>query len=338
MSPKRATIADVAKAAGISIGAVSRILNKDPTLAVREETREAVYKAMSELGYSPNPNARSLRMSRTNTLAMVLPEMDSPAFTAIIQGAQRAATSRGYSMLLGGVGSDGDDPQLPARLLKKNRVDGFLVSTGLREAESFAVLKSLGAPSVLLNRYLDEDHPHVILDDEGGVDAMVRYLIELGHRRIGFLGAPERFLGKRRFDGYAKALREAGISVRNELVVDAGYSREGGERGMGALLGLPHPPTAIFATNHLVAAGAIMKADTKGLSVPRDLSVASFYDGPVAELVRPPLTAVRYPLERVGSDAVNILVDLIEGKDLESTKVVLRHEQIVVRESTSKPA
>ena len=156
MQPKRATITDVAKAAGISIGAVSRILNADPSISVREETRAAVHRAMAELGYSPNPHARSLRMARTGTIAMILPEIESPAFPMIIQGGQRAAYERGYSMLLGGIGPDGDDPALPARLLQRNRVDGFLVSTGLREPDTLAALRTLEVPSVLLNRFLDE--------------------------------------------------------------------------------------------------------------------------------------------------------------------------------------
>jgi hypothetical protein len=188
------------------------------------------------LGYSPNPHARSLRMARTGSLAMILPEINSPAFAAMIQGAQKAAHERGYSMLLGGVGPDGDDPELPARLLQKNRVDGFLVSSGLREAESLAALRSLDAPAVLLNRYLDEVQPHAVLDDEGGVAALVRHLIGLGHRRIGFLGSPKRFLGMRRVAGYRIALEEAAIAFDAALVSDAGYTREGGERAMEALL------------------------------------------------------------------------------------------------------
>lgn len=334
MSSKRATITDVAKAVGISIGAVSRILNKDPSLAVREETRSAVYRTMAELGYSPNPHARSLRMARTGSLAMILPEINSPAFAAMIQGAQKAAHERGYSMLLGGVGPDGDDPGLPARLLQKNRVDGFLVSSGLREAESLAALRSLDAPAVLLNRYLDEDQPHVVLDDEGGVAALVQHLIGLGHRRIGFLGSPKRFLGMRRVAGYRIALEEAAIAFDPALVSDAGYTREGGERAMEALLSLRRPPTAVFATNHLVAAGALVVAGRKGLAVPADLSIGSFYDGPVAELLHPSLTAVRFPLEQLGFQATSMLIDLVEGLEIGETGVVLPHEHVVVREST----
>ena len=335
MSSKRATITDVAKAVGISIGAVSRILNKDPSLAVREETRVAVHRTMAELGYSPNPHARGLRMARTGSLAMILPEINSPAFAAMIQGAQKAAHERGYSMLLGGVGPDADDPGLPARLLHKNRVDGFLVSSGVGEIESLAALRSLDAPAVLLNRFLDEGQPHVVLDDEGGVAALVRHLIGLGHRRIGFLGSPARFLGTRRVAGYRIALEEAGITFDAALVGDAGYSREGGERAMEALFALRRPPTAVFATNHLVAAGALIVAGRRGVTVPTDLSIGSFYDGPVAELLHPSLTAVRFPLEQLGFRAASMLIDLVEGREVAETSIVLPHEQVVVRGSTA---
>lgn len=338
MSSKRATITDVAKAAGISIGAVSRILNGDPSLTVRDETRAAVHQAMADLDYSPNPHARSLRMARTGSVAMILPEIDSPAFPAMIQGAQRAAHERGYSMLLGGVGPDCDDPGLPARLLQKNHVDGFLVSSGLRETDTLAALRSLQAPSVLLNRYLDAGHPHVVLDDEGGAAALVRHLVALGHRRIAFLGSSERFLGTRRVAGYKAALVEAGIAFDPGLVQEAGYDRAGGEKAAETLLSLPRPPTAVFATNHLVAAGAMAAAARRGVSVPAELSIGSFYDGPVAELLHPSLTAVRFPLERLGFQAASMLIDLLEGKRVARTGIILPHEQVVGRGSTAPPA
>lgn len=335
MAPKRATISDVARAAGVSIGAVSRILNKDPSLAVRDETRVAVHQAMANLGYSPNPHARSLRTARTGTLAMILPEIDSPAFLPIIQGVQKAVHARGYSMLLGGVGPDADDPGLPGRLLLRTRVDGFLVSSGLREGETLAALRSVDAPAVLLNRYLDEKQPHVLLDDEAGAAALVRHLTGLGHRRIGFLGSPERFLGMRRVAGYRTALEEAGIAFDPALISNSGYTREGGERAIQALLSLRRPPTAVFATNNLVAAGALVAAGRRNLNVPTDLSIGSFYDGPVAELLHPSLTAVRFPLEQLGFRAAALLIDLVEGKQVVDTSVVLPHEEVVVRSSTA---
>ena len=338
MPLKRATITDVAKAAGISIGAVSRILNADPSITVREETRAAVHRAMAELGYSPNPHARSLRLARAGSIAMILPEIESPAFPMIIQGAQRAAHQRGYAMLLGGVGSDGDDPGLPARLLLRNRVDGFLISTGLREEEMLTALKTLEAPSVLLNRFLDDAHPHVVLDDMAGTAAILRHLLQLGHRRIGFLGSSERFLGRRRVAGYQTALQEAGIPFDPALVANCTYDRAGGEGAMNTLLSQPQPPTAVFATNHLVAAGAMAAVGRHGLSIPADLSVASFYDGPVAELLNPPLTAIRFPLEQLGFQATAMLIDLLEGRPVPQAGAILPHDGIVVRGSTAPPA
>lgn len=334
MHTKKVTIVDVAKAAGVSIGAVSRILSNDPKLNVRAETRDSVHKIIAELGYTPNPQARGLRLSRTNSFAMIVPEINSPAFPAIIQGAQMAAQERGFSMLLGGVGENGEDPGLASRLLKKNRVDGFLISTGRREPEAMSELKTLRAPSVLLNRFLDDTHPHVILDDYQGAIAIVRHLLELGHRRIAFVGGLKRFLGTRRLSGYQAALQDAGISFDPDLAIDAGYDREGGEIAVHRLLALPHRPTAVFATNHLVAAGVLLGTQRMGLSVPADLSIASFYDGPVAELLNPALTAVRFPLERLGSEAALMLMDIIENRNVPTSKI-LPYDTIVVRGSTA---
>jgi len=336
MHGKKVTIVEVAKAAGVSIGAVSRILSNDPKLNVRAETRESVLKVIEELGYAPNPQARSLRTARTNSFAMIVPEIDSPAFPAIIEGAQSAAHERGYSMLLGGVGEHGEDPTLADRLISKNRVDGLLISTGRREPADMPELKTLKAPSVLVNRYLNDSHPHVILDDFAGAMALTRYLIELGHKRIAFVGELNRFLGIRRVGGYKAALEAAGISYDAALTIDAGYAREGGQTGIEALLGLALPPTAVFATNNLVAAGVLLGAQRRGLNVPTDISVASFYDGPVSELLNPALTAVRYPLHQLGADSATMLIDIIEERDVSISRVI-PFETIVRRGSTAPP-
>ncbi|AME23717.1 LacI family DNA-binding transcriptional regulator [Burkholderia sp. PAMC 26561] len=334
MAVKRVTISDVAKATGVSAGAISRILNNDPSLNVREETKNHVREMITKLGYSPNPQARGLRMSRSGTIAMIVPEINSPAFPAIILGAQAAAGERSYSMLLGGIGEEGEDPTLAARILERNRVDGFLVSTGRREKEQFAAVKKLNAPVVLVNRYADDSVPHVILDDEGGVRAMVRYLFDLGHRRIGFLGGTLRFLGSRRLKGYKRALEELGVPFDGSLVVDAGYDRLGGEKAASKLLDLPQRPTAFFSTNQLVAAGAMHEAHRRGYAVPDDLSVASLYDGPVAELLNPTVTSVFYPLDRLGYEAVSMLVALLTGQSTGDISLTIQHENIMERQST----
>lgn len=334
MEGKRVTIADVAKATGVSPGAISRILNNDPTLNVREETKHNVMRAIAELGYSPNPQARGLRLARSGSLAMIVPEINSPAFVAIIQGAQRAARESGYSMLIGGIGEEGEDPDLAARILASNRVDGFLISTGKNEAKQLAAARTLRAPAVLVNRYLDETFPHVVLDDESGVALAVRNLVELGHQRIAFLGSTRRFLGTRRLAGYKRALSECGLPFDKRFVINSGYDRDGGEAAARTVLALKDRPTAIFATNHLVAAGALRAAQEFGLRVPESLSIASFYDGPVAELLTPAVTSVAYPLEQLGYESVQMLIRMIGGETPSTTSVIIQPTGLVVRQST----
>ena len=334
MADKRVTIADVARATGVSPGAISRILNNDPTLNVRDETKETVRRAIAELGYIPNPQARGLRLARSGSLAMIVPEINSPAFVAIIQGAQRAAYELGYSMLIGGIGPDGEDPNLAARILASNRVDGLLISTGKQEARQLAAVQQLRAPAVLVNRYLNERFPHVVLDDEAGVALAIRHLAGLGHERIGFLGSTRRFLGTRRLAGFKHAIAQCGLRFDKRFVVNCGYDREGGEAGARSVLALADRPTAVFATNHLVAAGALRAAQELGLSVPGALSVASFYDGPVADLLTPAVTSVAYPLDELGYEAVRMLVRLIAGEASATTSVTIQPTGLVVRQST----
>ncbi|ALM84079.1 LacI family DNA-binding transcriptional regulator [Bordetella sp. N] len=327
-------IVDVAKAANVSPAIVSRILSNDAKLVVRDDTRQRVQEAIEALGYTPNPQARGLRLSRSNTLAMIVPEINSPVFPVIIQGAQRAAWEHGYSLLVGGMGGEEEDPQVAGRLLRSNRIDGLLVTTGRHEEQMLQELATLNAPFVLVNRYLDEDHPYVALDERGAAAAITRHLTELGHRRIAFLGGLQRRVGERRVAGYADALAEAGLPWAPELVVEAGYYKHGGESGLRQLLALDDPPTAVLATNEIVAAGAMAVAHAEGIRIPKDMSLASFSDGMVAELLSPSLTAVRFPLERVGYEATTMLVAIVEGRSLPQTRISLPHDEVILRHST----
>lgn len=335
--PKTVKIVDVARAANVSPAVVSRILSNDGKLVVRDDTRARVQQAIEALGYSPNPQARGLRLSRSNTLAMIVPELNSPVFPVIIQGAQRAAWERGYSLLVGGMGGEEEDPKVAARLLRSNRIDGLLVTTGRHEAQMLQELKTLSAPFVLVNRYLDDAHPYATLDERAAADALTRHLISLGHQRIAFLGGVHRTVGERRVAGYADALQQAGLPWRQELVIDAGYYKHGGEAGLRQLMALDEPPTAILATNEIVAAGAMASAHALGLRIPQDLSLASLSDGMVAELLTPSLTAARFPLDRLGYQATSMLVDIVEGRPLEQPGLQLPHEAVIPRQSTSAP-
>jgi len=331
--PRRITIAEVAKMAGVSIGAVSRIANGDKTLNVREDTRELVLKIIKEVGYSPNPQAQALRKLKSKSIAMIVPEIESPAFPAIIQGAQRAATEGGYSLLIGGIGETAEDPKLPERLVKANRVDGLLISTGRNEAAVLNELRHVQVPYVMVNRYHEEDTPRVVLDDFNAAVDLVSHLIDEGHRRIGFLGSRDRFLGTRRFLGYQKALSSAAIDYDEGLYFDAGYLQAGGMEGAAYLFSMENRPTAVFATNHLVAAGAVVVAKSLGLSVPEQVAVASFYDSPTAEIISPQLTAVRFPLEDLGFQALHLLLGLVHGTASDRI-ITIPHQGVVIRSST----
>lgn len=330
----RATIRDVAQASGVSISAVSRILNGDPTMRVREETRDAVHNAIAALGYMPNTQAKALRQARVGTLGMIAPEIYSPAFPELVRGAQQAASGCGYSLILAGLGADGENPRLARELLQRNHVDGVLLSTGVMEEAVLAEARALTAPAVLLNRYIDESFPHVIVDDQAGAMQLMAYLTGLGHRRVAYLGALDRSLGSRRLAGFTQALDEAGLALAPEMMIETGYEREDGEQAAAGLLDRPEPPTAIIATNHVVAAGVVIAARERGIAVPGGLSVASFYDTPLAELLTPSLTSVRYPLQTLGDQAVRLLVDLIEDKAPEALGQIIPPDGVIVRHST----
>ena len=331
-----ATITDVAKWAKVSIAAVSRVMSGDESLAVRDETRQRIYEAARELNYQPNRIARSLRVSRTFSLGIVVPELENPVHPRIIAGAEKAAAKLGYSLLIAHRFSEVPDATIYRRLVQQSRVDGLIIATLQDEEVQLAILEELGCPFVLVNRKAKDIDHFVVVDDQGGARKAVEYLIGLGHKRIAHLsGAPDRYNSRCRMDGYLDALKTAGIDADPKLIAVAGYTQSGGVNAMRAILdSVTRPPTAVFATTLLVAAGAMSVLRDKGLRVPEDVSVIGFHDGPIAEVLAPPLTTVSVPLNDVGYQATTALVNHLEGKG-DFHGWVLPETKIVVRASTA---
>jgi LacI family transcriptional regulator len=333
------TLKDVAEMAGVHPATVSRVLRGDGRLKVSAETRERILAAAARLKYQPHGIGRSLKLRRSFTLALVLPDVGNPVFPGIIKGAERAAAERGYSLVLVHLepAAEGAREQRYLRLVRQNRVDGLLLATAELQDGFIRELAELGVPFVLVNRRWGELPRYVIADDRAGAKLAVEHLIGLGHRRVAHLAGPlSTDTARRRFEGYREALAGHGLPLLPELVEECGYSWEGGVAGTRRLLGRRPRPTAVFATNFLVAAGAILVMREEGLRVPADISVVGFHDAPLAQVFNPPLTTVSFPLYRMGYEAARALVELIQGERAE-VRTVLPPEGLIVRESTAPP-
>ncbi|RDI73624.1 Transcriptional regulator [Gaiella occulta] len=336
-----ARLADVAAAAGVGPSVVSRILNEDPLLSVRPETRERVQAAARELDYRPNFLARGLRSARTMTIALVVPNLTHPVNAAIIHGANAAATERGYASLVVDASEFFASGQAFTNLLREHRVDGVLVAGASDDATSRDLLDDLMRlrfPFVLANRRLPGIEPYVVLDDAAGMELAVDHLVGLGHRRVALISGPATAdTAVRRLEGFRRGMRKAGRRIAREHVVESTVEEEGGFRAMEALLGLARRPTAVAVWSLGAAVGALAAARRTGLTMPRDLSVVAFHDAPIAAYLDPPLTTVQMALGRMAEESVGLLLDQINGEQV-SSRVIDVPPVLVLRDSTSTPA
>ena len=259
----RATIMDVAPEAGVHPSTVSRVLNGHAGSTIRPATRERVLAAADRLGYRPSALARSLRLQRTLTLGMLVPDITNPFFSSIIKGAEDAARERGYNLILC---NSEDDPAREAaylRVLRERQVDGLLIASSQMADDTIDELREEDFPFVLLNRAAQSaERPRGRRrQPRGGRRAWSRTSPALGHRRVGHIAGPQNTTtGADRREGYRAGVRVHGLADEPALVVEAdAFSEEAGNRALGIMLAGPARPTAVFAANDLIAIGMLQR-------------------------------------------------------------------------------
>jgi LacI family transcriptional regulator len=332
-----ATLSDVAARAGVSISAVSRVLSNAPSTRVSAATRARIHAAAAELGYRPNFAGRALRSSRTNVLALLVPDLTNAIFTDLMHGVEDGAHELGYVVLLARSEDMRTRGETLDRLLGEGRVDGVLLQLGdtLDTGALDAVLQA-GSPTVLVNTMQPDFVGSVTLDDFGAARTAAEHLIALGHRRIALVnGLPATFTARQRLAGFQAALAEAGIDVPADYITDLGYEPSAGRRALRLLMQLAHPPTALLVANVNAAIGVLGEARSLGIRVPHELSVVGVHDVWLAEDLWPPLTTVRMPLYELGRRGVQELHARLRGGDVSDVRITDPAPQLIVRESTS---
>ena len=327
------TIRDVAQHAQVSVTTVSHVING--TRFVSEDAQARVRAAIEALNYVPSAVARSLKSSRTHTVGMMIPNNSNPYFAEIIRGIEDTCFAAGFNVIL--CNSD-DDPHKQAayvRVLSEKQVDGLIVLSSGGDPELLDTLRSATMPQVVVDREIDDLAADLVeVDHEGGARVAVEHLVSLGHRRIACIAGPmELSPARQRVQGWRRALEAAGLGRDDTLVASGAFTAEGGHEAMRSLL--QHRPSAVFASNDLMAIGAICAAADAGLRVPQDLSVIGFDDIALAAYSNPPLTTIAQPKHQTGELAARMVMQRIAKPERPLQREILR-PSLVIRRSTAR--
>lgn len=331
------TIVDVAKEAGVSYATVSRVINNKNY--INPQTREKVLRAMTKLGYAANLQARSLAGGRSHVVGLLVHNLDI-AINEMILGVADELANAQYDLMLYTTNRRKIKESTYVGTLTRGLADGLLVILPHQHKSYVETLQRRNFPYVLIDHNgLEQDGPAVSATDWQGSYTATRYLLELGHRRIGFITGPlDVGCAQERLAAYKTALVDYGIPCDPTLIQVGNFTQPQGFSCATELLSLPQPPTAIFASNDTSAFGAMEAARERGLQIPQDISIVGFDDIAQARHVHPQLTTVRQPLEEMGRKATQLLL-----KYLESSQNLLPVErfqlptELIVRQSSQAP-
>jgi LacI family transcriptional regulator len=333
-----ATLDDVARRAGVSAKTVSRVANGERS--VRDDTRQRVLRAIEQLDYRPNLLARGLSGAHAYTIGLVYDNPNAYYIIAMQQGALDACDDLHFGLQIRPCNSRATSLAEDLRdFAHRSRLSGLVLTTPVSErVASLQRLASYHIPFVrIISAARDprDGFPCVYVDDRDAAYAITTHLLQLGHVRIGFLrGGRHHHASAERLKGYKDALRDYGVPLREELMIEGDYVFDDGFRGARRLLDLAEPPTAIFGCNDEIAAGALAAAQSTGLHVPYDVSIAGFEDSPFSRHSWPPLTTARQRADIIVERATRMLIARIRGETVDNESF---NPELVVRGSTAPP-
>jgi DNA-binding LacI/PurR family transcriptional regulator len=328
------SIKDIARIAKVSHSTVSRALQKPDS--VNRDTADRIRTLARSLGYRPNVVARSLSTRRTRTLGCVVTTVADPFIAEVVAGIEEVAQREGYAVHLANSSGDPEREIGVVRSFGERRVDGVLVMASRVGSLYRPLLDELSVPLVLIdNQHPGEFGRSISIDDRGGAHLAVGHLLELGHRRIAYIGDRNGLQSDAdRLAGWRDGLCAAGIDPPGELIAQGDGKPEGGLRAMEGLLALRALPTAIFCYNDMTAMGALRALHAHGIETPRRMSVVGFDDLPLAQFLEPPLTTVRQPRVEMGRRAAAMMLGALRGESPGERIVV--PATLVVRGSTAR--
>lgn len=329
------TIRDVAKLAEVSPAIVSRLLNHDDALSVKDETRKRVYEAAKQLNYRPHFIARTLRTRKSGMIGLMVVDFSNPFIAEVIRGIQNVISRSGRYCFLCETLDDSKRELEIIRQMYDRQVDGIILATVKENDPVIDLLRELNIKYTLATRTVPGlEAPSVVFNSVQSTTAAMEHLFSLGHRRIGYiLGHEHSASGKMRLRVYRTLLEQHNVPYREEYIQKSEYFADMGYQAMERLLELEEPPTAVITCNDVVALSAMKAIRKKGLRIPEDFSVIGYNNIDVSSLVHPALTTIETPALALGEKAAEMLIQLIEDKPIQQRYVVMG-TQLIIREST----
>lgn len=336
------TIKDVARVANVAPSTVSRVIANSPRIS--EKTKERVREVMDQLGYHPNFIARSLASQSTRAIGLVMPSstdavFQNPFFPTVLTGLSEGAHSKQYALHMTTGKTENEIFDGVVAMVQGGRVDGVVLLYSKVEDKVIAYLRERDFPFVVIGKpFKDDDNiSYVDNDNFKAGKEVTEHLIQLGHDRIGFIGGNlDLVVTVERLLGYEKALRNSGLSLVDDYIVNDEFLRESGQDAVKELLSLENPPTAMVVADDLMALGVLNKLDEMGIAVPEDISIVSFNNVLIAEMARPPLTSVDINIFDLGYQAAKSLIQKIENPEEPNKRIIIPFK-IVKRFSCGEP-
>jgi LacI family transcriptional regulator len=324
------TIKEVAKLAGVSIATVSNVIND--TKYVSNEVKKQVYDAMSVLNYVPNTLAKSLRVSESRLIGLMISDISNQFFSLVVRGIEDGLALEGYNVLLCNTDSNIEKEREYLKVLLGKRIDGIIVSSSGDSEEYFKEIWGIDVPLVFLNRC-----PNPLVSDsvttnnrEGALLA-TEHLIQHGYRKIGIITGPQNIsTGRDRFVGFKQALQHHGLTLHEHLIRNGQFTVQSGYELMKELMNESAKPEAVFVSNNFMTLGVYNYLQENNINIPDDLTIIGFDDPEWATIVNPPLTAIRQPAYEQGALAAELIIQRINNEEqLEPQEIYLKPELIV---------
>lgn len=331
-SDRNMDIVQVAKRARVSTATVSRVLNGSEL--VRPATTERVRKAIAELNYVRNPSARSLRLGRTRMFGLIVSDIKNPFFPDLIDAFEGIAAEQGIDVIFTHTNYDTNRLQSCVRRMVERGVDGIAIMTSEMDEAALLPLSSSQIAVVLLNQpALQDKYRNVAVEYSQGYVQALQHLSSLGHREIGFIAGPSDLSSAvRRRRSWETVMKQLRLPIRPGRVVIGDMHLEGGMNAMKQIFKEKNRPTAVLATNDLMAVGALHAAFSNGFRIPNDLSVVGFDDLPISSMVIPPLTTIQLPRREIAAHAFELLLQDVRGERRVPCAAV--YPRLVTRKST----
>jgi LacI family transcriptional regulator len=332
-----ATLKDVATLAQVHPSTVSRVLRSTENLPISAVTRQRIIDAAAELDYHPDQRARALRLGKSNTVGLIIPDISNPFFAAMAQSIEEESHNAGY-MLMVCVSNEEQEKEINfVSNLTSRGIDGLIIAPVQDSYAHLVRLKKKKYPFVLIDRCFDEFETNaVISDNEAAAFDAMEHLVKLGHQRIAFLsGRPTVYTIRKRLAGYTQAVKVFGLDSDSALVSEGGFTFEQGYEGCLKILSLPNRPSALLISGNRITFGALKAIVEKGLKIPDDISLIGFTDSIVTPYLISPLTAITHPLRDMGARAFNLLLQHMDAKERLPFSRIVVETRLVLGASTA---